>query len=638
MARAQRLFQIGYDGMNHLLLRRFLAEGSLPAFKALLDRGSLNRLLPTVPAWTPTNWSSVVTGAPSGSHRLGGWTVRPKDAPWDTPRTMSWDFNALGGTETLWEIADQAERKTLITHYPPGSWGAPLQHGYVVAPGVHDAPFSYALSMRYFVTGRKGAQTSVEQPGAVFGSRSTDVEEEGAPPGSSVVRLESALADGWCNVSDGDLVTMLPIVRRGGKRTDQLFLLARRGAAGHFERVAICRHPDGSSAFIEVPAKGWSAFGYFRVGPEKKQAAVRFRIMQADPSDGTLLLVRSVVYGTEGFAQPPGLDQEILETCGPFYDFAAVNMVQDDAHLDAWLDEMRLMGEWEVNVAKYVQKTRGWDLHFSHWHPFDWINHASVNYLDPRGPEYDPTRAEWLLEAQRRTYQLADDILRQFLELEQDGDLICLQSDHGMAPTHRMGNIPNRLQDVGLLVLAPDGQPDWSRSRAYVIPERGAEIYVNLAGREPMGIVPPDQYERVQEEIIDALLDWKDPLDNRRPIALALKLQDAQIIGYWGDISGDVVMVMNRGYGWGTPIGGGTIGKSRTALHGSQIPTSETPELSNMACCILSGPSVKIGYERDWQRWGLMRMVDLAPTFAHLLGLRTPRHSMGAVLWDLLEE
>src|SRR5579885_1382069 len=220
MARAQRLFQIGYDGMNHLLLRRFLAEGSLPAFKALLDRGSLNRLLPTVPAWTPTNWSSVVTGAPSGSHRLGGWTVRPKDAPWDTPRTMSWDFNALGGTETLWEIADQAERKTLITHYPPGSWGAPLQHGYVVAPGVHDAPFSYALSMLYFVTGRKGAQTSVEQPGAVFGSRSTDVEEEGAPPGSSVVRLESALADGWCNVSDGDLVTMLPIVRRGGKRTD----------------------------------------------------------------------------------------------------------------------------------------------------------------------------------------------------------------------------------------------------------------------------------------------------------------------------------------------------------------------------------------------------------------------------------
>ena len=636
MAHARRLFQIGYDGMNHLLLRRFLAEGCLPTFQALLARGSLNRLLPTIPAWTPTNWSSVATGAPSGSHRLGGWTVRPKTAPWESPRTMSWDFQALGGTETLWEIADQAGRKTLITHYPPGCWGAPLAHGYVVAPGVHDAPFSYALSMRYFVTSRAGVRTSVDQPGAVLGSRSTDVEEEGAPPGSSVVRLEPAV--GWANVSPGDLVTTLPIVLRGGKQTDQLHLLTRRDASGGFSRVAVCREADGASAFIEVPARGWSAFGFFAVGPERKPASVRFRIMHADPAVGTLQLVRSVVYGTEGFAQPAGLDRELLEACGPFYDFAAVNMVQDDEHLDAWLDEMRMMGEWEVKVAKYVQQTRGWDLHFSHWHPFDWINHASVNDLDPRGPTYDPRRAEWLLDAQRRTYQLADDILRQFLDLEADGDLICLQSDHGMAPTHRMGSIPHRLIDAGLLVLDPTGQPDWSRSKVYVIPERGAEIYVNLAGREPMGIVPPDAYERVQEEIIDALLDWRDPLDRRRPIALALKLQDAQIIGYWGDISGDVVMVMNRGYGWGTPIGGGTIGKSRTALHGSQIPTSETPELSNLACCILSGPGVKIGYERDWQRWGLMRMIDMAPTFAHLLQLRTPRRSMGAVLWDLLDE
>jgi hypothetical protein len=55
-----------------------------------------------------------------------------------------------------------------------------------------------------------------------------------------------------------------------------------------------------------------------------------------------------------------------------------------------------------------------------------------------------------------------------------------------------------------------------------------------------------------------------------------------------------------------------------------------------MACLILSGPGVRVGYERDHQRWGLMRMIDLAPTFAKLLGLRTPRHSMGSVLSDLL--
>ena len=148
----------------------------------------------------------------------------------------------------------------------------------------------------------------------------------------------------------------------------------------------------------------------------------------------------------------------------------------------------------------------------------------------------------------------------------------------------------------------------------------------------------------MQERIIDALLDWRDPLNDKRPIALALKLQDAQIIGYWGPVSGDVVFVMNRGYGWGKAYGLGeaagdaSIGVSRTAFHSSQIPTSETEEMTNMGCFLLSGPGVKAGYERDAERWGLMRMIDLAPTFSHLLGLRPPRHSVGAVLHDLITE
>lgn len=50
MALARRLFVIGYDGMNHPLLRRFIADGSLPTFGRLLERGSLNRLLCSGPA------------------------------------------------------------------------------------------------------------------------------------------------------------------------------------------------------------------------------------------------------------------------------------------------------------------------------------------------------------------------------------------------------------------------------------------------------------------------------------------------------------------------------------------------------------------------------------------------------------
>ena len=141
----------------------------------------------------------------------------------------------------------------------------------------------------------------------------------------------------------------------------------------------------------------------------------------------------------------------------------------------------------------------------------------------------------------------------------------------------------------------------------------------------------------MQEAIIDALLDWRDPLTDKRAVALALKLEDGQLIGFWGDICGDVVFTFNRGFGWGPPLDGGSIGQGRGALHGSQIPHAETPHFSNMGCWILAGPGVKAGYERDWQRHGLMRMTDVAPTLAHLAGLRPPAQNIGAICHDLLE-
>jgi hypothetical protein len=162
---------------------------------------------------------------------------------------------------------------------------------------------------------------------------------------------------------------------------------------------------------------------------------------------------------------------------------------------------------------------------------------------------------------------------------------------------------------------------------------------INLQGREPTGVVPRGQYGEMQEQILDALLNWRDPDTGKRVIALALRLQDAQIIGYWGQDNGDVVCVFDHGMGWGPPIGGGSVGPGRGALHGSQLPTYETELFTTMGCMILAGPGVRGGaYERDWQRWGLIREIDVAPTICHLVGLRPPRQNQGVVPYDLVRE
>lgn len=639
MISTSRLFLIGYDGMNHPLLRRFLAEGELPNFASLLKHGSLNRILPSLPPWTPTNWASIVTGAPAGTHQLGGWSTRGPNGD-SVHRVLAWDAAALGGAETLWDVADKAGRRCLVTHYPAGSWNRGLRNGYVVAPGVHEAPFSCALSTKYVATTRprqvRPAQASTAAAPESSKERATDVEEQGATPGQEVVQLLPALKAGWEGVGELDLAATLPLRPRRSGEPDELFLLVCRPSLTQLAGLWICAERRRDAALVEVPLKRWGEFALLSLR-HLGEVSMRFAALDVrlSAADATIVVVRSLAYATRGFASPDGLDAEILDSCGPFFDLYALDPDIDDDHLDLWLDEMRYMGEWEVRVADYVGERYGWDLHFSHWHAFDWINHVTANGLDPSAPGYDPAKADWLLDAQRRTYKTADQILGQFLQLEQDGDLVCVVADHGITATHRYGDAARRLEEVGLLKRTPTGKIDSANCSAYFLPERGAEIFVNLEGRESNGIVSPHDYSRVQEAIIDALLDWRDPVNGRRVCALALKAEDAQLVGYWGPEAGDVVYIHNRGFGWGQPAGFGSVGDGRVAIHGSQIPTSENDDLSNLGCLVIAGPEVRVGYERDWQRWGLMRMVDLAPTIATRLGLPVPRHSNGAVLSDL---
>jgi predicted AlkP superfamily phosphohydrolase/phosphomutase len=642
--RIKRVLQIGLDGLNLPLLRRFAAEGVLPTFSALMARGSTNRILPAIPAWTPTNWATMVTGAPAGTHGLGGWSVRHKTDPWTDHRLDSWHSDAMTA-ETIWEVADEAGLKTLVNFWPSGSWPSRLKHGYVVASGFHDSPFPMAAPVQFACTTRddvaEGRHGDVRRGGR--SGTTVDTAETGIVPGSVVCRLAPAAGSGWRNAPHNALGAALTIpLLRGGESS--LYLLATPGANGEFGEVVICEAKDASTRLVSLDRGRWSAFVTRSWGAGagmngNDQGTVRFHLLAADAARGTIRIVSSQVYAARGFASPDGLDRQVMEAAGPFFDTFSINPTGGDAELQCFLDDIRYQGEWQVKVAKHIMANGGWDMHFCHWHIFDHINHPTVNPADPEGPNYDPKIGEWMMNAQRQTYIVGDQVLAQFLELADEETLICAISDHAMPPAHRWGHPLVRLEEAGLLARKPGGGIDFERSQVYVLPDRGSEVYVSLQGREPFGTVPPAQFDAVKDAVIDALLDWRDPLTNKRIVSLALKLEDAAVIGFWGDpregVCGDVVFTFNRGFGWGPPIEGGSAGSGRGAQHGSQIPTMETPYFTNMACLIAAGPGIRAGYERDWQRHGLMRMVDFAPTLAHLMGLRPPRHNSGAILHDL---
>jgi len=149
MAGRPRFVHIGMDGLNYPLLRKFVREGCLPTFAELIERGTINRLMPSIPAWTPTNWAAQITGAQPGTHGLGGWSKHNRAEPISVSGIKSWESREWE-VETVWDVAEEAGLRSLITNFPVATWPSPVKDGYVLVPGFRDPPFVISNGQEYF--------------------------------------------------------------------------------------------------------------------------------------------------------------------------------------------------------------------------------------------------------------------------------------------------------------------------------------------------------------------------------------------------------------------------------------------------------------------------------------------------------
>jgi predicted AlkP superfamily phosphohydrolase/phosphomutase len=61
-----RVVVLGFDGADHALVAKGVAEGRLPNLAALAAKGGFTALTPTIPAQTPVSWSTFSTGLSPG--------------------------------------------------------------------------------------------------------------------------------------------------------------------------------------------------------------------------------------------------------------------------------------------------------------------------------------------------------------------------------------------------------------------------------------------------------------------------------------------------------------------------------------------------------------------------------------------
>jgi len=600
--RYPRAIVVGIDSVSMKLLERFADEGCVPHIAHLMARGAALHAMACIPAYTPTNWATLATGAWPGTHGAGLWhDIAPGDPPGRRPMS-TFDSRAITA-ETIWEAAERQGLSSLVIAYP-GSYPSRLKQGMVVA-GLPDGLWSWDLAHggEYCAgDGRAGAAELKLEPARDW---------PGMPEGSLQARVPVVLA----GVRDAAAVGAVEDGAAGtqqAQRTAEVafWLVLPKNAAGH-DQALVFTEPGGAAPAAEMRPGEWSAW-IIRELPTNagsRPASVRFKLLELGPDAQRVRLLRSSVYPTTGFTDPAELSSDLIEAAGPYFEHAAMARASDFATYEGSVyEEMEYQADWHVRAAAHLLQTRGWDVFYNHWHFPDTVQHRFMSQADPDSPHYDPVNAPRYLAVLRRSCELSDRLLGGLVQLAGPDTYVALVSDHGNASNKHVCHLDRRLREVGLLrrAGASDSDPiDWPNTLAY--PHGSFQINVNLRGRESHGSVEPEHCERVVREIINALLDWRND-DGLRPVAFALSKKDAALVGYWGHRTGDVVFIYNAGFAWGNPDGDVSVGPAPPgANHGPQVPTAETALSSNLGTWVMAGPGIKPGYRRDMNRLLLQR-------------------------------
>ena len=165
-----------------------------------------------------------------------------------------------------------------------------------------------------------------------------------------------------------------------------------------------------------------------------------------------------------------------------------------------------------------------WDYFHTHIMATDRINHFLIE-------EYEQSSGKYAKEFVR-FYQKIDSYLGKLMDIVGSQYSLVVMSDHGFCPIISEVQLSHYLVERGWTVPAGSSSRspldiDPGKSRAYtLIPGR---VFVNLKGREPAGIVPPEEFEQVREELTRDLLALRAP-NGDQVIKQVFKREEL----YWG--------------------------------------------------------------------------------------------------------
>lgn len=224
------------------------------------------------------------------------------------------------------------------------------------------------------------------------------------------------------------------------------------------------------------------------------------------------------------YTYPKELKAEMVAGAGEFI-FDIRNFRTDDTQYI--LDEAYKMTTAKFANANWLLENKPWDFFVMVEMGPDRLNHGIWSFIDPNHPRYQPDNP--YKDSLREYYRFLDGKIGDILKHADEDTTVLVVSDHGakamvggvcfnewlMGEGYLgfEGELPSGITPINKMNI------DWSKTKAWGDGGYYGRLFLNVEGREPEGIIPAADYEKVRDELIqkiEAMVDHEgNPMGNK---------------------------------------------------------------------------------------------------------------------------
>jgi len=293
--------------------------------------------------------------------------------------------------------------------------------------------------------------------------------------------------------------------------------------------------------------------------------------------------------------------------------------------------ELMAMTRKHFLAARHLWAKEAWDFFAIHEIGPDRIHHAFWKFFDPAHPHYEENAT--LRRVAEDYYRMLDEEIGKLLDLVPPDVRVMFVSDHGSQAMTGCFCINEWLLQKGYLALKGPAPPpgtqiekaaiDWSKTRAWGAGGYYARIFLNVKGREPNGILRPEEVDGFVAEFTAELAKVKLP--NGQLLKTEVKVPKE----IYHQVNGDAPDLMVY-FGDVAVRSAGTIGYNALFIDENDTGPDDAVHSFSGIYVVERPKAVPTGLGPGRQ------LIDIAPTVLAYFGLPIPPQIQGTAQTGLL--